>query len=156
MGKIGLAISPQNPDVLYAAIELDRRTGGVYRSADRGETWEKRSDAVAGGTGPHYYQELYACPHQFDRIYLVDMRIQISDNGGRNFRRMKEQYKHGDNHAMAFRQSDPDYLLIGTDGGVYESFDLAENWRFMANLPLTQFYKVAVDDAEPFYHIYGG
>jgi photosystem II stability/assembly factor-like uncharacterized protein len=156
MGKIGLAISPQNPDVLYAAIELDRRTGGVYRSADRGSTWEKRSDAVAGGTGPHYYQELYACPHQFDRIYLVDMRIQISDDGGRNFRRMKEQYKHGDNHAMAFRQSDPNYLLIGTDGGVYESFDLAENWRFMANLPLTQFYKVAVDDAEPFYHIYGG
>jgi photosystem II stability/assembly factor-like uncharacterized protein len=156
MGKIGLAISPQNPDVLYAAIELDRRTGGVYRSADRGASWEKRSDAVSGATGPHYYQELYASPHQFDRIYLVDVRMQISDDGGKTFTRMKERYKHSDNHAIAFRPDDPDYLLVGTDGGLYESFDLAENWRYVKNLPVTQFYKVAVDDAEPFYNIYGG
>ena len=156
MGKIGLAISPQDPDVLYAAIELDRRTGAVYRSSDRGSSWEKRSDTVAGGTGPHYYQELYASPHAFDRIYLADVRMQVSDDGGRTFRRMKEESKHSDNHAMAFRADDPDYLLVGTDGGLYESFDLAENWRFMANLPVTQFYKVAVDDAEPFYNVYGG
>ncbi len=156
LGKIGLAISPQQPDVLYAAIELDRRKGGVYRSADRGSSWTKMSDAVSGATGPHYYQELYACPHQFDRIYLLDVRVQISDNGGKTFRRMTEKHKHSDNHALAFRKDDPDYLLMGTDGGVYESFDLAKNWRFMANLPLTQFYKVAVDDAEPFYNIFGG
>ena len=156
MGKIGLAISPQQPDVLYAAIELNRRTGGVYRSADRGTTWEKRSDAVSGATGPHYYQELYASPHQFERLYLVDVRMQISDDGGKTFRRMKEEHKHSDNHALAFRADDPDYLLVGTDGGIYESFDLAKNWRFIDNLPLTQFYKVAVDDAEPFYNIYGG
>ena len=156
MGKIGLAISPQNPDVLYAGIELHRRTGAVYRSSDRGSTWEKRSDAVAGGTGPHYYQELYASPHAFDRIYLAGVRIQVSDDGGKTFRRMKEESKHSDNHAMAFRADDPDYLLVGSDGGLYESFDLAENWRFMANMPITQFYKLAVDDAEPFYNIYGG
>jgi photosystem II stability/assembly factor-like uncharacterized protein len=156
MGKIGLAISPQQPDVLYAAIELDRRKGGMYKSTDRGSTWKKMSDAVSGATGPHYYQELYACPHQFDRLYLMDVRVQISDDGGKTFRRMKEQHKHSDNHALAFRKDDPDYLLMGTDGGIYESFDLAENWRFMENLPLTQFYKVAVDDAEPFYNIYGG
>ena len=71
MGKIGLAISPQNPDVVYAAIELERRTGAVYRSSDRGSSWEKRSDAVSGATGPHYYQELYASPHHFDKIYLI-------------------------------------------------------------------------------------
>ena len=76
MGKIGLAIAPQQPDIVYAAIELDRRTGGVFRSTDRGSTWEKRSDAVAGATGPHYYQELYASPHQFGRLYLVDSRMQ--------------------------------------------------------------------------------
>lgn len=156
MGKIGLAISPQNPDVLYAAIELDRRSGAVYRSADRGGSWQKQSEAVSGATGPHYYQELYASPHQFDRIYLVDVRMQISEDGGKTFGRMKGDHKHVDNHALAFRRDDPDYLLVGTDGGVYESFDLAENWRFMANLPVTQFYKVALDDAEPFYNIYGG
>jgi len=156
LGKIGLAISPQNPDVLYAAIELDRRTGAVYRSENRGESWEKRSDAVSGATGPHYYQELYASPHQFDRIYLVDVRMQVSDDGGKNFRRMKERFKHSDNHAMAFRYDDPDYLLVGTDGGLYQSFDLAENWSFIGNLPVTQFYKIALDDAEPFYTIYGG
>ncbi|MEJ2722446.1 MAG: glycosyl hydrolase, partial [bacterium] len=156
MGKIGLSVSPQNPDVLYAAIELERRTGGVYRSTDRGTSWRKQSDAVAGGTGPHYYQELYASPHQFDRIYLVDVVMQVSEDGGKTFRRMKNDYKHVDNHALAFRRDDPDYLLVGTDGGIYESFDLAENWRFIANLPVTQFYKVAVDDAEPFYNIYGG
>ena len=142
--------------MLYAAIELDRRTGAVYRSSDRGSSWEKRSDTVSGGTGPHYYQELYASPHKFDRIYLADVRMQVSEDGGKTFTRMKEQSKHSDNHAMAFRADDPDYLLVGTDGGLYESFDLAENWRFMANMPITQFYKLAVDDAEPFYNIYGG
>lgn len=156
MGKIGLAISPQQPDVVYAAIELDRRTGGIYRSSDRGATWEKRSDTVSGGTGPHYYMELYASPHEFDRIYLADVRMQVSEDGGATFARMPEKSKHSDNHALAFRASDPDYLLAGCDGGLYESFDLAQNWRFMANLPLTQFYKIAVDDAEPFYNVYGG
>ncbi|MBQ0735496.1 VPS10 domain-containing protein [Aquimarina celericrescens] len=156
MGKIGLAISPQKPDILYAAIELDRRTGGVYRSEDRGATWKKQSDAVAGATGPHYYQELYASPHHFERLYLVDNTMQISEDGGKTFVRMNEEHKHGDNHAIAFKRNDPDYLLVGTDGGLYETFDLTKNWRFVDNLPVTQYYKVAVDDAEPFYNIYGG
>ena len=156
LAKIGLAISPQNPDVLYAAIELDRREGAIYRSTDRGATWEKKSDTVSGATGPHYYQELYTSPHKFDRLYLMDNNIQVSEDGGSTFRRMNETHKHGDNHAIAFREDDPDYLLIGSDGGLYESFDLAQNWRFMENMPITQFYKVAVDDAEPFYNVYGG
>ncbi|MDB9701786.1 glycosyl hydrolase, partial [Salibacteraceae bacterium] len=80
----------------------------------------------------------------------------VSENGGKSFARMPEKHKHSDNHAMAFRADDPDYLLVGCDGGLYESFDLGQNWRFMANLPLTQFYKLAVDDTEPFYNIYGG
>lgn len=156
LGKIGLAISPQDPDVVYAAVTLDRRKGGVYRSANQGSSWSKMSDAVSGGTGPHYYQELYASPHAFDRLYLMDVRVQVSDDGGKNFRRLQENRKHSDNHALIFRADDPDYLLIGTDAGIYESYDLAENWRFIDNMPLTQYYKVAVDDREPFYHIFGG
>jgi photosystem II stability/assembly factor-like uncharacterized protein len=156
LAKIGLAISPQNPDVIYAAIELNRRKGAVYRSANKGNSWQKMSDTVSGGTGPHYYQELYASPHQFDRIYLADVRMRISDDGGKTFRQMNERAKHSDNHALAFRKNDPNYLLVGTDGGLYESYDLAQNWHFFANLPVTQYYKVAVDDSEPFYKIYGG
>jgi len=156
MGKIGLAISPQKPDVLYAAIELDNSKGGVWRSTNRGATWEKRSDAVAGATGPHYYQELVASPHAFDRIYLMDYRVQISDDGGTTFRRLKEESKHSDNHALVFRSDDPDWMLMGTDGGLYETFDLATSWRYIANLPVTQFYKLALDDSEPFYNVYGG
>ena len=156
MGKIGLAISPQKPDVLYAAIELERTTGGVYKSEDSGESWNKMSNAVSGATGPHYYQELYASPHKFDRLYLMNVRVLTSEDGGKTFEQLKENKKHSDNHVIAFKKNDPDYLLIGTDAGIYESFDLAENWRYIKNLPLTQFYKVAVNNAEPFYHIFGG
>ena len=155
-GKIGLAISPQDPDVVYAAIELDRRTGGVWRSENRGASWTKMSDAVASATGPHYYQELYASPAAFDRLYLMDASMKVSADGGKTFTPMNEKNKHGDNHAIAFKKDDPGYLLVGSDGGIYESFDLEKTWRFMANLPVTQFYKVAVDDKEPFYTVYGG
>ena len=155
-GKIGLAISPIDPDVLYAAIELNRRNGAVYRSSDRGESWIKMSDTVSGGTGPHYYQELVASPHHFDRIYLMNVRVLVSENGGKDFYTMKESYKHSDNHAMVFKANDPNYILVGTDGGIYETFDDTKNWKFVNNLPLTQFYKLAVDDAYPFYNIFGG
>ena len=156
MGKIGLALSPQNPDVIYAAIELDRRTGAVYKSTNKGAKWTKMSDAVAGGTGPHYYQELYASPHNFDELYLADNYMQVSFDGGKTFTRMNESEKHVDNHAIAFKKTDKNYLLVGCDGGLYESFDKTKNWKFIDNLPLTQFYKIAVDDNEPFYNIYGG
>jgi len=156
LGKIGLAISPINPDVLYAAIELDRRKGAVYRSANGGESWTKMSDTVSGGTGPHYYQELIASPHVFDKIFLMNNFVMISENGGKTFYQMNETNKHVDSHALVFKKDDPNYLLIGTDGGLYESFDNTQNWKFVNNLPLTQFYKVAVDDAFPFYNIFGG
>lgn len=156
LGKIGLALSPFNSDVLYAAVELDRRTGGVFMSDNRGQRWTKQSSTVSGATGPHYYQELYASPHHPGTLYLMDANIQISDDHGKTFRRMNERGKHGDSHSINFREGDPDYLLVGTDGGIYESFDGAKNWRFISNLPLTQYYKLAVDDSEPFYFIYGG
>ncbi|WDI31319.1 hypothetical protein PUV54_15325 [Hyphococcus flavus] len=156
MGKIGLAISPQQPDVVYAAIELDRRTGGVWRSANRGASWEKVGDKTGGGTGPHYYQELFAHPHHFDRIYLVSNTTQVSHDGGKTWRNINNEYKHVDDHAIAFHPTNPDYIIVGSDGGLYESHDDEKSWRYIDNLPVTQFYKVAVDDTEPFYLVYGG
>jgi photosystem II stability/assembly factor-like uncharacterized protein len=156
LGKIGLAISPFNPDRIYAAIELDRKTGGLFMSTDRGSSWTKQSDMVSGGTGPHYYQELYADPHHEGRLYLMNNYVLVSDDHGKSYRRMNERNKHVDTHAMGFRPNDPDYVIMGTDGGIYESFDQTQSWRFVRNLPLVQYYKVAVDDAEPFYNVYGG
>ena len=155
-GKIGLAVSPIKPDVIYAAVELNRKKGAFFKSTNRGESWQKQSDKISGGTGPHYYQEIYADPHRFDRVYFADVRMQITDDGGKSFYQMPEKFKHSDNHVLKFRKDNPNYLLVGTDGGLYESFDLGQSWRHIDNLPLTQFYKIAVDDSKPFYYIYGG
>jgi photosystem II stability/assembly factor-like uncharacterized protein len=156
LGKIGLAVSLQDPDIVYAAIELDRRSGAVYRSTNRGGSWTKMSDAVSGGTGPHYYQELYASPHRFGRLYLVSNATLISDDHGATFRRMNLDGKHSDDHAIAFQKDDPNYLLVGSDGGLYETYDDMATWRFIRNLPVMQYYKISVDDAVPFYFVYGG
>ncbi len=155
-GKTGFAISPQDPDVVYATIEENNRKGGFWRSADGGETWEKKNDYLSSGTGPHYYQELFASPHQFDRVYQMDVHLHVTENGGDDFTKLEHDSKHVDHHAMAFDPDDENYLLVGNDGGVYESFDLGKTWRYVDNLPITQFYKVAVDYDTPFYNIYGG
>ena len=156
MGKTGLAISPQNPDTIYATIELDNRTGGFWRSDDGGETWEKKNDYLSGATGPHYYQEIFASPHFEGHVYQMDALMRMTKDGGDTFIPLPHDSKHGDHHALAFREDDENYLLIGTDGGVYESFDLGTTWRFINNMPITQYYKVAVDYDEPFYNVYGG
>ncbi|MEM9305258.1 MAG: glycosyl hydrolase, partial [Pseudomonadota bacterium] len=114
------------------------------------------SDTVSGGTGPHYYQELYASPHHPGRLYLMSNTTVISYDFGKTFVPMSNEHKHGDDHAIAFRPDDKDYLMLGSDGGLYETFDHTKTWRFIANMPITQFYKVAVDDDEPFYNVYGG
>ncbi len=156
MGKTGLAISPLDPDVIYATIEETNRKGGFWRSDDGGETWEKKNEYLSSGTGPHYYQELFASPHHFDRVYQMDVHLHVTENGGKDFTRLRHASKHVDHHAMAFDPDDENYLIVGTDGGIYESFDLGESWRYIHNLPITQFYKVAVDYDKPFYNIYGG
>ena len=155
-GKTGLAISPQNPDVIYATIELANRQGGFWRSEDGGETWEKKNEYLSSGTGPHYYQELFASPHKFDRVYQMDVQMHVTEDGGENFTNLRHETKHSDHHAMAFDPNDENYLIVGVDGGIYESYDLGKSWRFINNLPITQYYKVAVDYDEPFYNVYGG
>ncbi len=156
MGKIGLAVSPIDPRVVYATIEAGPEEKGFYRSADRGESWEKRNPYISGGTGPHYYQEIFADPNAFDRVYQMDPGLMATDDGGKTWRRVDETNKHGDNHAMAFVKGDPGYILNGSDGGVYETYDAAKTWRFFENLPVTQFYKLALDNALPFYNVHGG
>jgi len=155
-GKIGLSISPVDPDVVYATIELAQRTGGFWRSTDGGASWDKRSDEFYSGTGPHYYQEIFASPHDVDTVYQVGPTLHKTVDGGETMKPVRNGSVHGDYHAVVYDPADPDYLMVGTDGGVYETFDETENWTFFANMPITQFYKVTVDYDEPFYNIYGG
>ncbi len=155
-GKIGLAVSPQKSNVVYAGVELPNRTGGFWRSADSGASWTKQSDYVAGGTGPHYYQELYTDPHRFDVVYHANVVLGRTEDGGKSFTGVGNENKHVDNHAVAFHPTDPDFLLVGCDGGVYRSYDFAASYQFVSNLPLTQFYKVDVDYDWPVYHVVGG
>jgi photosystem II stability/assembly factor-like uncharacterized protein len=155
LGRIGLALAPADPDVVYALIEAsDKKAAGTYRSTDAGGSWEKRGDYVPGG--PQYYQELIPDPGDVDRVYSVDVFMKVSEDGGKTWRSAGETDKHVDNHALWIDPADTDHLLNGNDGGLYESWDRAQTWHFKANLPITQFYRVAVDDAQPFYNVYGG
>ncbi len=154
LGRIGLAVSPANPDVVYAIVEAAEDKSGFYRSADRGETWERRSDYKT--TSGQYYQEIFCDPKNVDRVYSMDTWLHVTEDGGKTFRRLGEKTKHVDNHAMWIDPADTDHLLVGCDGGIYETYDRGATWQFKANLPVTQFYRVAVDDAQPFYNVYGG
>lgn len=153
-GRIGMDISPINPEVVYAVVEAAEGKGGFYRSANRGESWSRVGDYVTGS--PQYYQEIIACPHKFDRVYALDTYLQVSEDGGKTFNGLGEADKHVDNHALVIDPQDPNHLIVGCDGGVYETWDRGTTYDFKANLPITQFYKVAVSNEKPFYFVYGG
>jgi photosystem II stability/assembly factor-like uncharacterized protein len=154
MGKIGLAISPADPDVVYAIIEAANKAGGFFRSTDSGGNWEKMGDYMS--SSPQYYNELVADPKVVGRVYSMDTWMNVTDDGGKNFHRVGEKYKHVDNHALWIQPDDTDHLLSGCDGGLYESRDRGATWEYFGNLPVTQFYRVTVDNASPIYNIYGG
>ncbi len=154
MGKIGLAVSPVDPDIVTAIVESIAEEGGIFRSTDAGANWEKVNDYVS--SSPQYYNELVPDPHDADRVYSMDFHVEVSDDGGSTWRSIPENAKHVDNHALWVDPDDPKHFVNGCDGGVYETFDGGETWDFFGNLPITQFYKIAVDDAQPFYSVYGG
>jgi photosystem II stability/assembly factor-like uncharacterized protein len=153
MGRIGLAISPVDSNVIYATIESGDRKGGIFRSNDRGGSWEKRNDFDAGAM---YYARVVADPKDVDRIYIMNVFLMVSDDGGRTVRRLGERSKHVDNHEIWIDPGNTDHYLVGCDGGVYESHDRGVNWHFKANLPIPQFYDITTDNATPFYNVYGG
>ena len=153
LGRIGIAISPVNPDYLFAIVEAADKKGGVFRSTDRGASWVKQSDNSTSG---NYYQEIYCDPVDINKLIYMDFWVMVSKDGGKTFDKIGEIYKHVDNHCLWIDPSDTDHLLVGCDGGIYETFDFGANWDFKANLPVTQFYKISVDNATPFYRVYGG
>ncbi len=153
LGRIGLAISPADPEIIYAIVEAAENKGGFYKSTDRGASWERQSSHVTTG---NYYCEIFGHPTEPNTVISMDVFNQISRDGGKTWSQLGEEYKHVDNHAHWIDPNDINYHLSGSDGGIYESFDAGKTWKYMANLPVTQFYKVEVDNTLPFYHIHGG
>ncbi len=154
LGRIGLAMSPQKRNVVYALVAGKADTKGFYRSENQGENWVKMSDFMV--VDAQYYMELFPDPHRFDKVYCVGMRLRCTEDGGKTFARVNDHKIHVDHHEVVFNLDDPDYLMIGNDGGVYESWDQGKHWKFVNNLPITQYYRVGIDNSKPFYYVYGG
>ncbi len=154
IGRIGLAVSPANPDILYAMFEAEPGEGGVFRSIDRGENWKKQSDYIA--VSSQYYNRLIPDPVNPDKVYSLDARTKVTLDGGKNWNNLGNQFRHVDDHAMWINPKDPKHLIIGGDGGLYETWDNYGTWHFKGNLSVAQFYRVTVDNTKPFYYVYGG
>jgi photosystem II stability/assembly factor-like uncharacterized protein len=153
LGRMGLAYAPSNPSMIYAQIEASEGRGGLYRSTDNGVTWERRNNSDSQG---QYYAHVVVDPANPERVYIMNVNITVSNDGGRTMATLPTRNKHVDNHEIWIDPKNNNRYLVGCDGGVYETFDRGENWIFKANLPIPQFYDVAVDYAEPFYNVYGG
>ena len=163
-GRIGLAVFPKNPDILYAVVESDfggggrtpfdnySITGGLFRSDDRGDTWTRTSPI---SFRPFYFSRVAVDPENDQRVYLPGWDLAISDDGGKTFRRSGSPKVHVDFHAIAINPLDPSQILVGNDGGVYLSHDRAKSWDYLNTIAAGQFYRVAVDGSDP-YRVAGG
>jgi photosystem II stability/assembly factor-like uncharacterized protein len=152
-GRIALAADPRHPGRVYALVVAQGDHGGFFRTEDAGATWTRTSE-YAGGD-PQYYGEIWVDPHQPETIWVIEVRIHRSVDGGRTFEPMDYPI-HVDHHEIVFDESDPMHMIIGNDGGLYETRDGGDTWRHFTNLPLSQFYRVSADNARPFYNVCGG
>ena len=153
VGKIGMAVSPVNPDILYAIIEA-KKEQGFYKSSDRGVSWTKQSDYISAYI--FYFQKLFCDTKDENRIYSMDLLIKVSNDGGKTWAILGEKYKHVDNHTLWVDPSNNRHLISGCDGGVYETYDQAQSWAFKNNIPIAEVYKVTTDNNTPFYNVYIG
>lgn len=153
IGGMGIAISPVDPDVLYLITEAAEDKGGFFRSTDRGESWKKMSGHHSSG---QYYNEIYCDPQDIDKVYSMETYTHYTEDGGKTWEDLSRNKRHVDDHAMWINPKDTEHFIIGGDGGVYETHDGGNHYYHVSNLPVTQFYRVTVDSAEPFYNIYGG
>lgn len=154
LGRIGIAVSPVNPDFVYALIEASGKKGGFFKSEDRGASWSKMNDIQT--VSAQYYQEIFCDPKEANKVYSVDTYTKCTMDGGKTWTNLGLSNRHVDDHAIWIDPRKTEHLLIGGDGGIYESYDGGKNWDFKENLPVTQFYRVSVDHSKPFYRIYGG
>ena len=152
-GGIGIAISPVNHNYVYAIIEAAMGKGGFFRSTDQGESWEKMSNYNTSG---QYYGEIVCDPVDLNTIYATETYSKVSHDGGKTWKNIGNNKRHVDDHALWIDPSNTRHFMIGGDGGVYETFDAGKEFIHKTNLPVTQFYRVNVDNDYPFYNVYGG
>jgi photosystem II stability/assembly factor-like uncharacterized protein len=153
LGRIGVNYAPSNPSIVYAQVEAPEGRGGLYRSSDNGATWEKRNSY---DTTAMYYAKVQVDPANPDRVYIMNVNISVSDDGGRTLGTLPTRNKHVDNHDIWVDPANNDHYLVGCDGGLYESFDRAATWIFKANLPTAQMYDIDLSNNAPFYSVFGG
>lgn len=155
LGRIALEYSPAYPERFYALVESEK--SALYRSDNSGESWEMVNENTQMGERPFYFQYMKADPVDSARIYKPGFSLVVSDNAGENFESpfVGGGNVHSDLHALWISPQDNRVLYLGTDGGFYMSYDKGNTWRMNRNLPLSQFYHVSVDEAQP-YNVYGG
>jgi photosystem II stability/assembly factor-like uncharacterized protein len=153
MGGMGIAISPVDHNVIYLIIEAQEDQGGFFRSTDRGASFSKMNSYASSG---QYYNTIVADPKNVDVVYSLETRTRKTVDGGKNWTVLGNNARHVDDHAMWIDPKDTNHIFIGGDGGIYESFDGGSNYVFKSNLPVTQFYRVFVDNSFPFYWVFGG
>ncbi len=153
IGGMGIDVSPVDPNYVYLILEAADDKGGFYRSTDKGESWKRMGDYHSSG---QYYNEITCDPKNRDKVYSTETVSKVTVDGGKTWKSISIKGRHVDDHAIWIDPSDTEHFLIGGDGGIYESWDGGKAFDFKENLPITQFYRVFVDDAEPFYNVYGG